>query len=86
MTVHTAIVRTPQLLPGDVYSEAVPSGEVFSRHVKVQTVVLSEILYRGEYTPAYLVTGTDLRSKKPVVTFASIRRLFSAVREDGLLG
>jgi hypothetical protein len=80
------VVRTPQLLGGDIYTEQVqddtPGRTLTSqRQVLVRSIVLSEILYRGEYLPAYLVTGFDLKTKRHVSTYAATRRLWAATRE-----
>jgi hypothetical protein len=77
------IVRSPQLKGGDVFTEYVKDDgpAVITRQVLVHQVALAEILYRGEYIPAYFVTGSDLKTRKRVAVFAATRRLWAASRE-----
>jgi hypothetical protein len=77
------IVRSPQLRGGDIFTEHVKDDgpSVTVRQVLVHQVSLAEIVYRGEYIPAYLVTGSDLKTKKRVAVFAATRRLWAASRE-----
>lgn len=77
------IVRTPQLRGGDIFTEQVrdEGPSAFRREVLVNQVALVEIKYRGEWVPVYLVTGSDLKTKKRVATYAATRRLWAASRE-----